>query len=272
MPGDRHAGCGNGPEAGPVERPEPRSGPISPPALLPHHHELAGQAPDQPRGHRAGPSLPPPPAPGYASTLNWTPATYPPGVKISDEQMAALPLHRHDWHGDWNYTSVSRAARPGASSGAAARPRRTPRLGASGPDRDDSQRLGPAHRRAGRPLPGPARGRPPHRPRRPGNPQARRRPPPGNDPRRENPGHHHAAAPGSTPARPGRAVRRLTIPSPQPNGRSSHCSHGPATPSSPPRPSSPPWPISPHMQQLRASRSRPRPNQRVNNRQALSVP
>ena len=31
-------------------------------------------------------------------------ATYPPGVKISDEQMAALPLRRHDWHGDWNYT------------------------------------------------------------------------------------------------------------------------------------------------------------------------
>ncbi len=31
-------------------------------------------------------------------------ATYPPGAKISDEQMAALPLHRHHWHGDWNYT------------------------------------------------------------------------------------------------------------------------------------------------------------------------
>jgi hypothetical protein len=29
---------------------------------------------------------------------------YPAGVKISDEQMAALPLRRHDWHGDWNYT------------------------------------------------------------------------------------------------------------------------------------------------------------------------
>ena len=30
--------------------------------------------------------------------------TYPTGVTISDEQMAALPLTRHDWHGDWNYT------------------------------------------------------------------------------------------------------------------------------------------------------------------------
>jgi transposase len=30
--------------------------------------------------------------------------SYPQGAKVSDEQMAALPLDRHDWHGDWNYT------------------------------------------------------------------------------------------------------------------------------------------------------------------------
>ena len=30
--------------------------------------------------------------------------TDPTGVPVSDEQMAALPLTRHDWHGDWNYT------------------------------------------------------------------------------------------------------------------------------------------------------------------------
>ena len=29
---------------------------------------------------------------------------YPTGVTISDERMAALPLHRHTWHPDWNYT------------------------------------------------------------------------------------------------------------------------------------------------------------------------
>jgi len=29
---------------------------------------------------------------------------YDTGVKISDRQMEALPLARHDWHGDWNYT------------------------------------------------------------------------------------------------------------------------------------------------------------------------
>jgi transposase len=29
---------------------------------------------------------------------------YPIGVKISDAEMAALPITRHEWHGDWNYT------------------------------------------------------------------------------------------------------------------------------------------------------------------------
>jgi hypothetical protein len=32
------------------------------------------------------------------------PGSYPEGVKVSDDQMAALPLDRHGWHGDWNYT------------------------------------------------------------------------------------------------------------------------------------------------------------------------
>jgi transposase len=29
---------------------------------------------------------------------------YDKGVKVSDRQMDALPVTRHDWHGDWNYT------------------------------------------------------------------------------------------------------------------------------------------------------------------------
>ncbi|MFF0141330.1 ISAzo13 family transposase [Streptomyces sp. NPDC005227] len=32
------------------------------------------------------------------------PTTYETGVRIGDRQMEALPLHRHEWHGDWNYT------------------------------------------------------------------------------------------------------------------------------------------------------------------------
>jgi Rhodopirellula transposase DDE domain len=31
-------------------------------------------------------------------------SAYHTGVKVSDRQMDALPLSRHDWHGDWNYT------------------------------------------------------------------------------------------------------------------------------------------------------------------------
>ncbi len=31
-------------------------------------------------------------------------AAYPAGAKVSDTQIDCLPLDRHDWHGDWNYT------------------------------------------------------------------------------------------------------------------------------------------------------------------------
>ncbi|MGR8007599.1 ISAzo13 family transposase [Streptomyces hypolithicus] len=31
-------------------------------------------------------------------------SAYETGVRIGDRQMDALPLHRHEWHGDWNYT------------------------------------------------------------------------------------------------------------------------------------------------------------------------
>jgi hypothetical protein len=26
------------------------------------------------------------------------------GVRVSDRELAAVPLQRHDWHGEWNYT------------------------------------------------------------------------------------------------------------------------------------------------------------------------
>jgi hypothetical protein len=31
-------------------------------------------------------------------------ATYPKGVKVSDEQLASIRLEPSDFHGDWNYT------------------------------------------------------------------------------------------------------------------------------------------------------------------------
>lgn len=32
------------------------------------------------------------------------PAIYVRGVKITDAELAAVPLHPHEWHGEWNYT------------------------------------------------------------------------------------------------------------------------------------------------------------------------
>ena len=41
---------------------------------------------------------------GLTSHAELDTGTYPTGVQVSDAQMAALPLTRHDFHGDWNYT------------------------------------------------------------------------------------------------------------------------------------------------------------------------
>jgi hypothetical protein len=38
------------------------------------------------------------------------PGSYPLGVKISDRELAAVPLHRHGWHAEWNYTVLPAAA------------------------------------------------------------------------------------------------------------------------------------------------------------------
>jgi hypothetical protein len=35
---------------------------------------------------------------------------YPLGVRVSDGELAAVPLRRHDWHGEWNYTVLPTAA------------------------------------------------------------------------------------------------------------------------------------------------------------------
>ena len=36
--------------------------------------------------------------------------SYPLGVKVSDRELAAVPLRRHDWHGEWNYTVLPTTA------------------------------------------------------------------------------------------------------------------------------------------------------------------
>jgi hypothetical protein len=42
------------------------------------------------------------------------PGRYPDGIKVSDEQLAALPISRHAFHGDWNYTLYPTAGRAAA--------------------------------------------------------------------------------------------------------------------------------------------------------------
>jgi hypothetical protein len=75
-------------------------------------------------------------------------APYPQGVKISDQQMDALPLQRHHWHGDWNYTLhpaplPSTPSPPAAPPPATSRPPRCDRhtlaalAGLSAPELDD---------------------------------------------------------------------------------------------------------------------------------------
>ena len=41
---------------------------------------------------------------GLKVHATYDPGWYPKGVKISDTELAQVPLDCHDWHGDWNYT------------------------------------------------------------------------------------------------------------------------------------------------------------------------
>jgi hypothetical protein len=43
-------------------------------------------------------------ATGLTVTATLDTASYPIGIKISDREMAALPITRDEFHGDWNYT------------------------------------------------------------------------------------------------------------------------------------------------------------------------
>ena len=41
---------------------------------------------------------------GLTVQCAYDPNWYPTGVKITDKELAALPLRAHNWHGEWNYT------------------------------------------------------------------------------------------------------------------------------------------------------------------------
>lgn len=47
---------------------------------------------------------------GLSVQASYDPNWYPKGVKYTNTQMDALPIERHDWHGDWNYTLTANPA------------------------------------------------------------------------------------------------------------------------------------------------------------------
>ncbi len=59
------------------------------------------------------------------------PGSYPTGTEISDAQMAAVPLARHRFHGDWNYTIHPHLTPPPPATSAA----EPSRIAAGSPDR-----------------------------------------------------------------------------------------------------------------------------------------
>ena len=44
------------------------------------------------------------PTAGLTVQCAYDPNWYPTGQKITDRDYNTIPLRRHDWHGDWNYT------------------------------------------------------------------------------------------------------------------------------------------------------------------------
>jgi DDE family transposase len=74
---------------------------------------------------------------GLAVHAELDPGAYPAGVRISKAELDALPLARHAWHGDWNYTLHPAPAPPPATAArpAPASPAPAPRPAARpGPD------------------------------------------------------------------------------------------------------------------------------------------
>ena len=69
-----------------------------------HHHELAGTA--APVSYRTIVELIAATTTKKGSNIqaDHDEGYYPTGVKISNKELAAVPLTRHEFHGEWNYT------------------------------------------------------------------------------------------------------------------------------------------------------------------------
>src|SRR4051812_33326405 len=95
----------------PDRRTPPRSAPCTPRSTSASAPSPAPQ--DQAPGHSNSLGMAPR-SPSQDKVSNSNPASpdldregsgsYPTGTQVSDEEMATLPIIRHDFHGDWNYT------------------------------------------------------------------------------------------------------------------------------------------------------------------------
>ncbi|MBV7670003.1 hypothetical protein STHAL_11025 [Streptomyces halstedii] len=54
------------------------------------------------------------------------------GIRVSDDEIAALPITRHRFHGDWNYTLHPQQPMDTTPAAHQARPWRTDRLASRG--------------------------------------------------------------------------------------------------------------------------------------------
>ncbi len=83
------------------------------PAVLPHHHELARQAPDQPRSHRQHHRRDHHPHRADRRTPNSTPTPTPPASRSPTPRSPPCRMHpRTAFHGDWNYTLTPNRSDP----------------------------------------------------------------------------------------------------------------------------------------------------------------
>jgi hypothetical protein len=79
------------------------------PAVQPHLDQLAGPAAGLPPGDRRADRSDTTRS-GLKVRAALDKGAYPLGVKVSDRELAAVPLRRHDWHGEWNYAVLPIAA------------------------------------------------------------------------------------------------------------------------------------------------------------------
>ena len=52
---------------------------------------------------------------GLKVFAEWDQGYYPTGVKVTDDELAAVPITAHKWHGQWNYTIASTPRQPSSN-------------------------------------------------------------------------------------------------------------------------------------------------------------